>query len=159
MKSTKFLVQTAVIAGLYALLTIAFPFSYGPIQFRFAEACTLLAYYNPAFIPGLTLGCALANLSSPFGLIDVIFGSLATFIALFAMSKIKNIYLASTLPAIVNGIIISWVIVTVTDAPVSGPVIGGQIFLSELIIVSCIGLPIFKGLEKNQVLMEKIKSL
>ncbi|MDO5713281.1 MAG: QueT transporter family protein [Tissierellia bacterium] len=159
MKNTKFLVQTAVIAGIYAVLTIAFPFSYGPIQFRFPEALTLLAYYNPAFIPGLTLGCGLANIASPFGIIDVIFGSLATFLSLFAMTKVKNIYLASIMPAIFNGVIISLVIVKITGTSVNGLLIGAQIFLSEIIIVSIIGIPLFRSLQKNSVIMEKIRNL
>lgn len=70
------MVRTAVIAALYAAITMALaPISYGQIQFRVSEAMTLLAFIDPLYIPGLVLGCVLANLSSPLGAIDVVVGS------------------------------------------------------------------------------------
>ena len=101
---TKRLVRGAAVAAIYALLTLTLP-AYGPLQFRLSEILTLLAYYNPFYIIPLTLGCAIANLASPFGFVDVIFGSLASFLALSAMSKTKNIYIASLWPAFFSFII------------------------------------------------------
>ena len=59
--------MNAVIAAVYAVLTIGLsPISYGPIQVRLSECMVLLAFYNRKWIPGLTIGCLLANLNSPF---------------------------------------------------------------------------------------------
>ena len=80
-KSVYYLTQTAVIAALYAVLTIfqsvIFPESTSAaIQFRVSEALTILALYTNAAIPALTLGCVLANISSVavLGPLDMIFG-------------------------------------------------------------------------------------
>lgn len=83
-KDVNFLVCGAVIAALYAALTYAASaanLAYGAVQFRFSEALTVLAAYTPAAIPGLTIGCILANLGSPYGITDIICGSAATLLA------------------------------------------------------------------------------
>lgn len=142
--------KQAMVAALYAVLTWAIPsLSYGPIQFRVSEIMTLLAFYNPQYVIGLTVGCAIANLFSSLGAIDIFVGTLASFLALFAMSKIKNIWIASLMPAL-SAIIIGAEIVLVSPEPVSYFLITGQIMISELIIVTGCGVVLFKILEKNK---------
>lgn len=142
--------KQAMVAALYAVLTWAIPsLSYGPIQFRVSEIMTLLAFYNPQYVIGLTVGCAIANLFSSLGTIDIFVGTLASFLALFAMSKIKNIWIASLMPAL-SAIIIGAEIVLVSPEPVSYFLITGQIMISELIIVTGCGVVLFKILEKNK---------
>lgn len=157
MKKSRVLVHSAIVAALYAVMTMILPMaSYGPIQFRFSEILTLTAFYNPSLIPGLTIGCLIANIPSPFGIADVIFGTLATFLAVYSMSKIKNIWLASLMPAIFNGIIIGTEITLLSDTSVNFFVVGGQVALSEFIIVTLIGVPVFKMLEKNKGFMKRL---
>lgn len=73
---------TAAITAIYAVLTLSLGFiSYGPIQFRVAEIMMLLAFLDKGYIVGLTLGCFLANVIGPYGVPDIIFGTLATFIS------------------------------------------------------------------------------
>ena len=70
-KKVRFLALGAVIAALYAVLTYvaaAVNLAYGPVQFRFSEALTVLPVFTPAAIPGLTLGCVIANLGGGLGL-------------------------------------------------------------------------------------------
>lgn len=145
---TKKLVRGAAVAAIYALLTLTLP-AYGPLQFRLSEIMTLLAYYNPFYIIPLTLGCAIANMASPFGIIDVIFGSLASFLALTAMSKTKNIYLASIWPAFFS-FIIGLEIMFLSTEPVNFFLITGQIMLSEFVVVTIIGVPVMKFISKNE---------
>lgn len=76
--NTADLVKAGVIAALYIALTLLNPLSYGAIQFRFSEFLNNLAPFNKRYIWALTLGCAIANLNSPLGIYDVIFGSLGT---------------------------------------------------------------------------------
>lgn len=153
-----FIAKTAAIAALYAVLTYAIPaFSYGPIQFRVSEILTLLAFYHPRYVPGLTLGCAMANLFSPFGIVDVIFGALASFLATYAMSKSKNMVIASLFPALFS-FIIGLEIYFLSAEPVVFWLVTAQIMASEIIVVTFIGVPFFKMLEKNDTVMRYIKN-
>ena len=65
---TKYLAEAAVIAAIYALLTIVLaPISYGAVQVRISEALTVLPFFTPAAVPGLFVGCIAANIMSPYG--------------------------------------------------------------------------------------------
>lgn len=80
-RKTLYLVHAAVIAALYVVLTFlanALGLSSGIIQVRFSEALTILPYFTPAAIPGLFVGCILANMLTGCMPLDVLFGSLAT---------------------------------------------------------------------------------
>ena len=83
---TKRLTRTAIIAAIYAVVTVAIaPLSYMGVQFRISEILVLLAVFDPLYIGGLTLGCLIANLLGPNGPLDVILGTLATFISVYAI--------------------------------------------------------------------------
>ena len=96
----------AVLAALYAALTLMLPMlSYGPVQIRFSEALTVLPFFFPEAVPGLAIGCLIANLlGSPY-VLDWIFGTLATLLAAFWTSRMKNKWLAPLPPVICNGVI------------------------------------------------------
>lgn len=154
--STKDLARGAVVAAMYAVLTMTLP-AYGALQFRLSEILTLLAYFDPFYIWPLTIGCAISNIASPFGIIDVIFGSLASFLALSCMSRTKNIYLASIWPAVFS-FIIGLEIMFLSTEPVNFFLVTGQIMLSELVIITLIGVPVMKFLSKIEILgLNKIK--
>ena len=102
----------AVIAAVYAVLTVALPVpQYGGIQVRFAEALTIL--------PGLFVGCIIANMFSPFPL-DILFGSLATLVACMWTQRMPNRWLAPLPPVLCNAVIIgfevAWATTGLTDA-------------------------------------------
>lgn len=155
-KDTNFLVRSAVVAALYAVLTLLAPMpQYGPIQFRFSEILVLLVFYNRKYIPGLVLGCAIANLFSPMAWFDVIFGTLSSYIAFKLMTKTDNLFIASLFPVLL----------------VSVPALGTYFLLdssgafitmlfsfmaSEFVMVSIIGVIIFKILENNKAFMRKL---
>ncbi|WP_236909001.1 QueT transporter family protein [Clostridium sp. Cult3] len=156
--NTNRLVKAGIIAALYVVLTYALPsLAYGPLQFRFSEILTLLAYIDPFYVLPLTLGNALANIGSPFGIIDVVYGTFLSFLALYSMSKTKNIYIASLWPAVFNAFI-GLEIYLLSETPVNFFIVAGQIALSEFIIVSLIGVPIFKIMEKNDYIMDILKN-
>lgn len=157
--SAKRLVRASVVASLYVVLTYAIqPLAYGPIQFRFSEMMTLLAFINPFYILPLTLGCAIANIGSPFGIVDVFIGSAASFLALWSMSKTKNIYLASLFPTLFC-ILIGLEILFLSSEPVNFFLITGQIMLSEFVVVSIMGVALFKIMEKNSYIMKILKTI
>lgn len=147
MKTNK-LVRGAVVAALYAILTLTLP-AYGALQFRLSEVLTLLAYFDPFYVLPLTIGCAIANIASPFGIVDVIFGSLASFLALSAMSKTKNIFIASIWPAFFS-FIIGLEIMFLSTEPINFFLVTGQIILSEFVVVSIIGVPVMKYIMRNE---------
>ena len=114
-RKTDFVVKSAVIAAIYAGLTYfaaILNVAYGGIQFRFSEALTILAVFSPASIPGLTIGCFLGNITSPYGLVDIVCGTLATLIAAVLSYKTRNIkfkdlpLLSALFPVISNAIIV-----------------------------------------------------
>ena len=157
--SAKKLVRISIIAALYVALTYSIPaLAYGPIQFRFSEVMTLLAFIDPFYILPLTLGCFIANLGSPFGIIDVIVGTTASFLALYTMSKIKNIYIASLFPTLFC-ILIGLEILFLSNEPINLFLVTGQIMFSEFIVVSIIGISLFKIVEKNDYIMNMLKNI
>lgn len=148
--TTNVIIKQALLAALYFSLTYIVPaFSYGPIQFRISEVLTLLAFYNPQNVLGLTLGCALSNVMSPFGIIDVVVGSFHTFISTYMMTKIKNFYVASLMPGVFS-FIIGLEIYFLTAEPINFFATTLQIMASEFIIVSVIGVILFKTIQKSE---------
>ena len=112
-KKALFITQAAVIAALYVVLVVVFNYiSFGPIQFRVAEALTILPYFTPAAIPGLFIGCILANVIGGAVVWDIIFGSIATLIgAVFTyLLRKKSKFLAPLPPVLANTIIVPWVL-------------------------------------------------
>lgn len=157
MFDTKRLTRAGLVAAIYIVLTLNFPWmGYGPIQFRISEVMVLLAFFDPIYIGSITLGCAIANLASPFGIADVIFGSFASFISLYMINKSKNIYIASIWPAVFS-FIIGLEMYFLSSEPVNFFLVTFQIMLSEIVIVSFIGVPIFKMLTKNSYFLNLIK--
>lgn len=153
------LTRIGVVAALYSVLTYALPsLAYGPIQFRLSEVMTLLAFIDPFYILPLTLGCAIANLGSPFGMVDVIVGSLASFLALYSMSKTKNIFLASLWPTFFS-FIIGLEILILSNEPINFFLVTSQIMISEFIVVTIIGIPFLKIMEKNKYVINLLKDI
>ena len=99
-------VRAALIATLYTLLVVLPPFSsfaYGPIQVRVAEALTVLPYFFPEAVWGLTIGCFVANILGGFGAFDFSLGTLCTFFAAYWTSRASRPFLAPLPPVLVNG--------------------------------------------------------
>ena len=105
------LTVAAMLGAAYAVLTMVLPIpQYAGVQIRLAEALTVLPFLFPAATPGLFVGCLIANLLSPYGLLDVIAGSSATLLACLWTQRLKNRWLAP-LPAVVcNAVIVGAVI-------------------------------------------------
>ncbi len=166
-KSTMYIVQAAVIAALYAVLTILqntlLPGSASmAVQFRVSEVLTILALYTPAAIPGLTIGCVIANISSlsTLGPYDLIFGSLASLVAALLMYLLRNKRIlglpvaAALMPALANGIIVGFEIefffVKGGFHFLSFLLQGGLVALGELAVLFILGLPLSKLIESQK---------
>ena len=117
--TTRSLCVSAVIAALYAALTLLLaPISYGNLQCRVSEAMTLLPMVLPSSIPGLFVGCLLANLLGGSTVWDIVFGSLATLLAAIGTYALrKKPILAALCPVIANGVIVGAVLSLVWGLP------------------------------------------
>lgn len=159
-KSINYLVQAAVIAALYAALTYlasVFGLAYGNVQFRFSEALTILAAFSPAAIPGLTIGCFIGNLGSPFGMLDVVCGTAATLLAAVLTYLTRNVklkklpVLAPLFPVIANAIIVG---AEITVFLPEGFTFQGFIIqalwvaLGEAVVCYCGGIPLAAAINK-----------
>lgn len=147
-----YLVQSAVIAAIYVIITLLFaPLSYGPVQVRFSEMLTVLPFLLKGAVPGLFVGCLIANIFSPNPLLwlDVIFGSLATLLAAYLTSKMKKSFLAPLPPVIMNALIIGIMLSYLYNLPLWTAILsvgGGQ-------IISCyaLGYPLLFFLIKTKL--------
>lgn len=106
---TQLLAINGVIAAVYAALTLlasSMNLAYGFVQFRFSEALTVLPFLFPGTAPGLLIGCFIANLLSPYGILDLVLGSAATFLAALLTQRAKRPWLAPLPPVLCNMVLI-----------------------------------------------------
>jgi uncharacterized membrane protein len=121
MKNVRFMVQAAVIAAVYVVVTLSFaPLSSGLFQLRFSEALTVLPALTPAAIPGLFIGCLLGNLLVGASLVDIIFGSLTTLAAAYLSYHLRNKkWLVPMPPVLLNAVVVGIMLVSVYGMPVT----------------------------------------
>ena len=111
--TTRHIAAAGIIAALYAVLSYfssIFGVAYGPIQCRFSEALCVLPFLTPAAVPGLFLGCLVSNLLSPYGALDIVFGSIATLLAAIWTGRVHRKWLAPLPPVVCNAILVGAVI-------------------------------------------------
>ncbi len=148
MKKTRFITEAAIIAALYAVLTIAIPGGSGQIQVRVSEALTILPFFTPAAIPGLFVGCLAANLFVGNGPYDIIIGSLATLLAAFVTWKMPRKFLAPLPPVIINAVAVAIILKLAANLPM--PPTMGFVAIGEVIACYILGYPLLLLLEKQK---------
>lgn len=138
-KKTNTLVTGAIIAALYVVLTFlanAFGLASGVIQVRISEALNVLVCFTGAAVPGVTVGCLLANLLTGGVVLDIIFGTLASFIGAFGGYLLrKNRLLALLCPILSNTLIVPFVLKFAYGAPDAIWFLFGSVAVGE--VVSC----------------------
>lgn len=138
-----------MIAAAYVVLTVAFaPFSFKEIQVRISESLTILPIFTPAAVPGLAVGCLLANILGGAVAADVVFGSLATLIGAVGtrMLRDKNPVLAVIPPIIANMLIVPFVLRYAYGVPLPIPLMMGTVGIGEMISCGVLGLLLYKAL-------------
>lgn len=168
--SVRKLAFSAAVAAVYAALTMCLaPISYGAVQFRISEALCILPFFFPYTTWGLYVGCLIANLLSPVGILDIVFGSLATLLAGLATAALgkrsRSSWLcciwACFMPVIFNAVIVGALIAAAGGSSLFSQA-GAALFavnaleigLGELAVMFVIGLPLMrilpgKGFFKN----------
>ena len=148
------LVRGAIIAAIYALLTIFLaPISSGLIQCRVSEALCVLPFFTFSAVPGLFIGCILANLLTGAPAYDVVFGSLATLAAAYTtylMRKRAPKYFAPLPSVVINALVVGALLVYVYDVGVNYWIAAGYVAVGQAIACFVIGLPLLSLLQKYQ---------
>lgn len=170
-----------VIAAIYAAATlVAILFlgslAWGPVQFRISEALVVLALFTPDAIPGLTLGCVVANAANivlggtgTLGLLDVVFGSFATFVGAYFTWKFRNKPVVAVLgPVLANALIvpaylpvmlagIGFYTIPFTSISLEGSYPLMYLFglistgLGEAVVLYVLGMPLASALKKSSL--------
>ena len=152
---TKFLVATAMVAAVYMVLTLLIaPLSFGLVQVRFSEMLMLLAFLDKKYAPGLVLGCFLANCFSPFGMMDIVFGTGCTAAAMFFVTKFAKSLIGASLWVVFCNAFIG-IELYLFGSPLWLSI--GMVALGEFLSVTCCGVALFRVLERNRTLMAKLK--
>ncbi len=139
--------RIAVVAAIYAALTLGIaPLSYGAVQLRFAEMLTLLCFYRKEYGIALIFGCAISNLFSPLGMLDMIFGVASTVFAVVTIPHVKKLWIASLFPTISMGFI-AWEL-WILGSPFWFSLL--TCALGEFVVVSLLGVPVFTLLQNNR---------
>ena len=156
--SVKSLCLGGAIAALYVVLTVlanAFGLASGAIQVRLSEALTILPVFTAAAVPGLTMGCVLANLITGCAAWDVVFGSLATLIGAVGAYLLRKKPMIAWLPPVIsNMIIVPIVLQKVYGVPDSFWYLTLTVGAGEVIACGVLGLLLYKALKKVPRLFE-----
>ncbi len=148
-RSYNYWTRAAMIGAIYVVLTLVFaPISYGMIQVRISEALMVLPFFTPAAIPGLFVGCLIANIFGGLGMPDIVFGSLATLLSAYLVSKIDNKYLVPLPPILINAVVIGFVLHYVLALPLIMTML--WVGLGQIIACYGLGLPLLLFLEKRR---------
>ena len=154
--TTKDIIANALIAALYVVLTlITYPISYLGIQFRFAEIMVLLCFWRKDYAIGLIVGCAIANLASSIGLVDVGFGTLATMIACLGIIFMKQLAIACIFPVVSNAFIVGFELWKFLGLPFWLSV--GQVALGETVVM-IVGYVLFMILKRRKTFFDNIRA-
>ena len=151
---TRYLTYAAVIAALYVVLTYLsalFGLSgQNLIQIRLSEALCILPYFTPAAVPGVTIGCLIANLATGAHVLDIVFGTLATLlgaVGTYLLRKWK--FLAPVPPIFANTLIVPFVLrYAYFETDMAFPLLFVSVGLGEIVSVGVLGALLLVTLEK-----------
>lgn len=149
----RYITLSATIAALYVVLTLIsalFGLSSGVIQLRISEALCVLVAFTPAAIPGLTIGCLISNLIASANILDIVFGTLATFLGALGGYYLRKKKWLITLPTLLSNVIIVPLVIVygfgVKDMAL--PLVALTVGIGEFISACVLGTGLLLILEK-----------
>lgn len=150
-KSLVYTARAAIIAALYFALSVALSaISFGPVQFRISEILVLLPIIFPEAIPGLTIGCFFTNFFfSPFGVFDMVLGTLATLIGAVGTYLLRRRPLLATLPPIIANTLLVPLIFVLNDASSIYYISMFEILASQIITCIVFGSALYVCTQKG----------
>ena len=154
--TTKDLIANSLIAAVYVVLTyITYPISYLGIQFRVAEIMVLLCFFRKDYAIGLIIGCAIANLGSSIGLVDVGFGTLATALTCVCVMFSKRLGIACIFPVLFNAFIVGFELWKFLGLPFWISV--GEVAIGEATVM-IVGYIFFMIMKRRKTFYEHIRA-
>jgi uncharacterized membrane protein len=153
---TAFITKAGLIAALYIALTFVSQFvglASGAIQFRLSEALTILPMFTAAAVPGLTVGCILANILTGCAMWDVVFGSFATLLGAcgtYLLRKTGNPLLGCLPPIIANMVIVPVVLMKVYGVEDAYPYLMFTVGVGEVVCCGVLGVILYRQLKKSK---------
>lgn len=147
--TTKTLCVSAAVAAIYAVVTwLLAPITYGPVQCRVSEALTLLPLILPQSIPGLFVGCVIANVLGGCSILDIVFGSLTTLVAaLLTYALRKKPLIAALPPVVLNGLVVGVILNVTANAPLWETIL--WVSVGEAAAVYALGFLLLEALKKT----------
>ena len=146
------LANAGMIAALYVVLTYIANLAglaSGAIQVRLSEALTILPVFTAAAVPGLTVGCVLANLLTGCAAWDVVFGSVATLLGAIGTRLLKNKPLLAWIPPVVsNAAIVPVILLKVYGVPDAWWFLVLTVGAGEVISCGLLGLLLYRGMSR-----------
>lgn len=153
------LVMNAFVAAAYVIIShYLSALAFKEIQFRPAELLAVLPFFLPNLSAGVVVGCFVTNLSSPFGAIDIIFGTLSTAITVYFVARSKKLIHATLIPVICSSMV--GVMIFVTNSHNTIFLLATDIIFvmaSEFFTTVIIGYPLYKALESKKVFKVLLK--
>lgn len=144
----------AAIAALYVVVTIMFqPISYGLVQVRVSEALTLLPYLWIEAVPGVFVGCLIANIWGGAGLLDITLGSAATLVAAILTRYAPNKLLAATSPVVVNALVVGGYLSYILNTPLLLSIF--YVGCGQAIACYALGLPLINFFISGKIFVKK----
>jgi uncharacterized membrane protein len=152
--NTRNVTIAAMIAAVYVALTYAtYEISFLGTQFRISEALTVLPFFIPAAVPGLFVGCLIANVVSPLGPLDMIFGPLATLLAAILSMKCRKLWMVPLPPIAVNAAVIGAILYYyIGGAPFW--VFAASVGLGQAGVLFLLGTPLMLWLHKTKLIQK-----
>lgn len=175
--STRRIAFAGILAAVYAVVTyLCMPFAYGSIQFRLSEALAVLCCFSSAAIPGMVIGCVVANIFTTlsFPVVDIVFGSLATLLACLTTWKMsrkleKKPWIAWLVPlptvlfnAVIIGAEIAWLETDGSSLAAFLPAFGYNaltVGAGEAAVMYVLGMPLLLLLLKNRSASAKLREI
>lgn len=179
---SKHVARAGIIAAAYAAVTLIAVLllqglAWGPVQFRVSEALCVVAALTSSAVPGLTVGCIIANLvnvaisgTGALGLLDVAFGSLATLLgslwcrkfrarprlAVFGFVLANALIVPAYLPLLLQGL--GYYTIPFTGIALDGMYIPMYLFgvaatgIGEAVVIYVLGMPLLHALQRSGVM-------
>lgn len=151
-KKVLFICHAAMIAALYVVLTLvasSIDLASGNVQVRFSEALTILPFFTPAAIPGLTIGCLLSNLITGCVPLDILFGTIATLLGAVGSYALRgHQWLVPLPPILANVIIVPWVLRFGYGMPLPIPFMMLTVGIGEIVSCYVLGMILLFALKK-----------
>ncbi len=157
------LTVAAMIAAVYLVLTMLFYItSFQPMQSRLAEALTVLPYFTPVAIPGLFVGCILANILGGNGIWDVVIGSLSSLLAAYLTYKLtynkpKRKWLAPLPAIVINAVSVGIMLSVLNNLPLFATIL--SVGLGQILACYVLGFPLLLLIERTRKLNELFKDI